>query len=49
MNFAHDESGVTSIECGLIASLIALVIIAGVTAVATKLTSTFNEVAGNIH
>jgi len=48
-NFARDESGATAIEYGLIASLVALVIIAGVTNVGTKLTGTFNKVAGNLH
>ena len=48
-NFARDDSGATAIEYGLIASLIAVVIIAAVTAVGTNLTTTFNEVAGNLH
>ena len=47
--FAGDQSGATAIEYGLIASLIAVVIIAAVTSVGTKLTTTFNEVAGNLH
>jgi pilus assembly protein Flp/PilA len=47
--FAANESGATAIEYGLIASLIAVVIIAAVTTVGTKLTNTFNEVAGNLH
>jgi pilus assembly protein Flp/PilA len=47
--FVRDESGATAIEYGLIASLIALVIIASVTVVGTKLTNTFTEVAGNLH
>ena len=47
--FASDNSGATAIEYGLIASLIAVVIIAAVTTVGTKLTTTFNEVAGNLH
>jgi pilus assembly protein Flp/PilA len=49
VNFAHDDSGATAIEYGLIASLIAVVIIAAVTTVGTKLGTTFNEVAGNLH
>jgi pilus assembly protein Flp/PilA len=48
-NFASDNSGATSIEYGLIASLVALVIIAGVTNVGTKLTGTFNKVSSNLH
>ena len=48
-SFAHDDSGATAIEYGLIASMIALVIITAVTAVGTKLTNTFNEVSSNLH
>jgi pilus assembly protein Flp/PilA len=39
----------TAIEYGLIASLIAVVIIAAVTTVGNKLTTTFTEVANNLH
>jgi pilus assembly protein Flp/PilA len=46
--FTHDESGATAIEYGLIASMIALVIISAVTAVGGKLTNTFNEVSSNL-
>ena len=46
--FSSDESGATAIEYGLIASLIAVVIIAAVTTVGTKLTNTFSEVATNL-
>jgi pilus assembly protein Flp/PilA len=42
--FAQDESGVTAIEYGLIAGLIAVVIIAAVTTVGTNLTSKFDAV-----
>jgi pilus assembly protein Flp/PilA len=48
-SFLRDQSGATAIEYGLIASLIALVIIASVTSVGTKMTGTFNKVAGNLH
>jgi pilus assembly protein Flp/PilA len=48
-NFVRDESGATAIEYGLIASLIAVVIIAAVTTVGNKLTTTFTEVANNLH
>jgi pilus assembly protein Flp/PilA len=48
-SFARDESGATAIEYGLIAGLIALVIIAGVKTVGTKLTTTFTEVSSNLH
>jgi pilus assembly protein Flp/PilA len=47
--FACDNSGATAIEYGLIASLIAVAIIAAVTTVGTKLTTTFSEVANNLH
>ena len=43
--FAKDESGVTAIEYGLIAALIAIVIIGAVTAVGGSLTTTFNNVS----
>ena len=44
MKFYKDESGATAIEYGLIAALIAVVIITGVTAVGTGLSSTFNSI-----
>jgi pilus assembly protein Flp/PilA len=47
--FLHEEKGATAIEYGLIASLIAVVIIGAVTAVGNGLTNTFNEVSGNLH
>jgi pilus assembly protein Flp/PilA len=40
-----DESGVTAIEYGLIAGLIAVVIIGGVTALGTSVSSAFNTAA----
>jgi pilus assembly protein Flp/PilA len=46
--FIRDESGATAIEYGLIAALIAVVVIGAVTAVGTGLSSTFNTVAGKI-
>ena len=46
--FVRDESGATAIEYGLIAALIAVVIITGVTAVSTKLSATFNTLQGNL-
>ena len=42
--FADDESGATAIEYGLIAALIAVVIITAVTTVGTNLRTTFNKV-----
>ena len=41
---AGNRSGATAIEYGLIAGLIAVVIIAGVTAVGTTMSGTFNNV-----
>jgi pilus assembly protein Flp/PilA len=43
--FVTDESGVTAMEYGLIAALIAVVIITAVTLVGTKLQAVFNAVA----
>ena len=46
--FVRDESGATAIEYGLIAALIAVVIITGVTAVGTKLSSTFDNLSTSL-
>jgi pilus assembly protein Flp/PilA len=46
--FVRDNSGATAIEYGLIAALIAVVIITAITTVGTNLSSTFNTVAGKI-
>lgn len=46
--FVRDESGATAIEYGLIAALIAVVIITGVKAVGTKLSSTFDCVKNGL-
>jgi pilus assembly protein Flp/PilA len=43
-----DRSGVTAIEYGLIASLIAVAIIVGVSAVGTNLNTTFNTVSSSL-
>ena len=43
--FLKNESGATAIEYGLIAALIAVVIITGVTAVGTNLSGTFNSLS----
>ena len=43
--FAKDESGVTAIEYGLIASLIAVVIIVGATALGGTLNTTFQTIS----
>ena len=45
MEFLKDEEGVTAIEYGLIAALIAVAIIVGVTAVGTSVNDTFTEVS----
>ena len=47
-NFWKNESGATAIEDGLIAALIAVVIITGVTAVGTSLSTTFTNISGNL-
>ncbi len=46
--FVRDESGATAIEYGLIAALIAVVVIGAVTAVGTNLSTTFTKVSGSI-
>ena len=47
--FAKDESGVTAIEYGLIATLIGVAIIAGATALGNKLNQTFTGIAGAVN
>lgn len=47
-NFINDESGATAIEYGLIAALIAVVIITGVTLLGNNLNATFLNIAGNL-
>jgi len=46
--FHQDEEGVTAIEYGLIAALIAVVIILAVTAVGLNLQVIFNAIAANL-
>ena len=48
IRFLKDESGATAIEYGLIAALIAVVIIAGATAVGTSLDALFIRVASEL-
>jgi pilus assembly protein Flp/PilA len=48
MNLIKGEEGVTAIEYGLIAALIAVAIITVVGTVGTKLNSTFQNVADNL-
>lgn len=45
-HFVHNEEGVTAIEYGLIAALIAVVIIVGAALVGTNLNSLFNKIGG---
>jgi pilus assembly protein Flp/PilA len=47
--FVRDESGATAIEYGLIAALIAVVIIGTLQAVGTNLSSKLNTVATSLH
>ena len=42
------ESGVTAIEYGLIASLVAIAIIIGITLVGTNLNDLFNYIGGKV-
>ena len=48
VNFIKDEEGVTAIEYGLIAALIAVVIIVSVTLVGDNLVLVFNRIATEI-
>ena len=46
--FVRDESGATAIEYGLIAALIAVVIIGTLQAVGSNLTATFDKVSAEL-
>lgn len=46
--FLKDESGATAIEYGLIAALIAVAIIGGVTALGNSANATFNTVSDSL-
>jgi pilus assembly protein Flp/PilA len=46
--FVRDESGATAIEYGLIAALIAVVIIGALQAIGTNLTATLTTVANSL-
>ncbi len=48
LGFLKEEDGVTAIEYGLIASLIAVAIIVTVTAVGTNLIAVFQKAADNL-
>jgi len=47
-NFLRDEQGATAIEYGLIAALIAVIIITAVALIGTNLSNTFNTIASKI-
>lgn len=46
--FARDESGATAIEYGLIAALIAVVIIGGASALGTALNTQLSNIGGSV-
>jgi pilus assembly protein Flp/PilA len=46
--FAADETAATSIEYGLIAGMIALVVISAVTKIGTRISAKFNAIAANL-
>ena len=46
--FLKNQTGATAIEYGLLAALIAVVIITGVTAVGTQLSTTFTNLSANL-
>ena len=46
--FLKDESGATAIEYGLIAALMAVIVIAAVGALGGSLQGAFNRIAGNL-
>jgi pilus assembly protein Flp/PilA len=48
VRFAADETAATGIEYGLIAGLVALVIISAVTKLGTRLSAKFNAIAANL-
>ncbi len=47
-NFASDESGATAIEYGMIAALVAVVIIGTLKILGTKLNATFTNVSSQL-
>ena len=46
--FIRDESGATAIEYGLIAALIAVVIIAALTTLGSNISAKFNTIAASV-
>ncbi|MCI5057839.1 MAG: Flp family type IVb pilin [Flavobacteriales bacterium] len=47
-NFLRQDDGVTAIEYGLIAALIAVVIIGAVTTIGTKINTAFTTIANSL-
>ncbi|WP_181703584.1 Flp family type IVb pilin [Chthonobacter albigriseus] len=47
-NFIRNESGATAIEYGLIASLIAVVIIGAASTLGSKISNTFSQVSNQL-
>ena len=47
-NLASDEQGVTAIEYGLIAALIAMAVVAAIGILGTDLTGVFSSIAGSL-
>ncbi|MGE8131225.1 Flp family type IVb pilin [Methylobacterium sp. NPDC080182] len=47
--FVSDQSGATAIEYGMIAALIAVVIIGGLKVVGTSLSAKFSQISGNLN
>lgn len=46
--YLANESGATAIECGLVAALIALAIIGGLTALGTNISTPFEDAAAGL-
>jgi pilus assembly protein Flp/PilA len=46
--FVRDDSGATAIEYGLIAGLIAVVVVTAVSTLGTKLTNTFTNISNKL-
>ena len=46
--FMNDESGATAIEYGLIAALVAVVLVGALTLMGNKLSGTFDKVSTNL-
>ena len=46
--FLKDESGATAIEYGLIAALVAVVLVAALSTLGSKLSGTFDTVSGKL-